>query len=169
MIRREKHTNRIMTEEELDGVIKTLAPSIEDQYKYSLTSIREVLDWLHIDNLSILEGLRKNPRILIEGGPGTGKTTMAKAYIKRHNGLKGLYLCWTGLLASKVHLDLDKERLDSCTVKTYNNYVKEITNSEFNIEDRYGEKTLRKTYARHFEISKGLIMTISLWMKPKTL
>ena len=144
VIRREKHTNRIMTEEELDGVIKTLAPSIEDQYKYSLTSIREVLDWLHIDNLSILEGLRKNPRILIEGGPGTGKTTMAKAYIKRHNGLKGLYLCWTGLLASKVHLDLDKERLDSCTVKTYNNYVKEITNSEFNIEDRYGEKNFEE-------------------------
>lgn len=66
------------------------------------------MDWLQIDNLSILEGLRKNPRILIEGGPGTGKTTMAKAFIKRHSGLKGLYLCWTGLLASKVRLDLDK-------------------------------------------------------------
>ena len=35
---------------------------------------------------------------------------MAKAFIKRHSGLKGLYLCWTGLLASKVRLDLDKER-----------------------------------------------------------
>ncbi len=150
VIRIEKHTNRIMTEEELDGVINTLASSIEDRYKYSLTSIREVLDWLHIDNLSILEGLRKNPRILIEGGPGTGKTTMAKAYIKRHNGLKGLYLCWTGLLASKVHLDLDKERLDSCTVKTYNNYVKEITNPEFNIEDRYGEKDFEE------DLCKGL-------------
>jgi len=144
VLRREKHSNRIMTEEELEDIINTLAPSIEDRYKYSLTSLREVLDWLHIDNLSILEGLRKNPRILIEGGPGTGKTTMAKAYIKRHNGLKGLYLCWTGLLASKVHLDLDKERLDSCTVKTYNNYVKEITNPEFNIEDRYGKKDFEK-------------------------
>lgn len=53
---------------------------------------------------------------------------MAKAFIKRHSGLKGLYLCWTGLLASKVRLDLDKERLSSCTVKTFNNYIKEITN-----------------------------------------
>lgn len=59
---------------------------------------------------------------------------MAKAFIKRHSGLKGLYLCWTGLLASKVRLDLDKERLSSCTVKTFNNYIKEITNIELNIK-----------------------------------
>lgn len=144
VIRKEKRSNRIMTEEELDNVVNSLAPSIEDRYKYSLTSLREVLDWLHIDNLSILEGLRKNSRILIEGGPGTGKTTMAKAFIKRHGGLKGLYLCWTGLLASKVRLDLDKERIDTCTVKTFNNYIKEITDPEFNIEERYGKPGFRK-------------------------
>lgn len=144
VIRKGKRTDRVMSEEELNDVINSLAPSIEDRYKYSLTSLREVLDWLHIDNLSILEGLRKNPRILIEGGPGTGKTTMAKAYIKRHSGLNGLYLCWTGLLASKVRLDLEKERLSSCTVKTFNNYIKEITNPEFNIEARYGNSEFRK-------------------------
>jgi len=144
VIRREKRSDRIMSEEELTDVINSLAPSIEDRYKYSLTSLREVLNWLHIDNLSILEGLRKNPRILIEGGPGTGKTTMAKAYIKRHSGLNGLYLCWTGLLASKVRLDLEKERLSSCTVKTFNNYIKEITDPEFNIEERYGKSEFRK-------------------------
>ena len=146
VIRKEKRSNRIMTEEELNRIINSLAPSIEDKYKYSLTSLREVLDWLHIDNLSILEGLRKNSRILIEGGPGTGKTTMAKAYIKRHCGLNGLYLCWTGLLASKVRLDLDKERLDTCVVKTFNNYIKEITDSEFNIEEKYSTQNFRKEF-----------------------
>ena len=144
VLRKGKRSDRIMSEEELEDVINSLAPSIEDRYKYSLTSLREVLNWLQIDNLNILEGLRKNPRILIEGGPGTGKTTMAKAYIKRHAGLKGLYLCWTGLLASKVRLDLEKERLDSCVVKTLNNYIKEITGSEFNIEVRYGKPDFRK-------------------------
>lgn len=148
VIRKEKRSNRIMTEEELNRIINSLAPSIEDKYKYSLTSLREVLDWLHIDNLSILEGLRKNSRILIEGGPGTGKTTMAKAYIKRHCGLNGLYLCWTGLLASKVRLDLDKERLDTCVVKTFNNYIKEITDSEFNIEEKYDTQNFRKEFQK---------------------
>ena len=143
VIRKDKRSDRIMTNEELNTVINSLAPSIEDKYKYSLTSLREVLDLLQIDNLSVLEGLRKNPRILIEGGPGTGKTTMAKAYIKRHNGLNGLYLCWTGLLASKMRLDLDKERLDSCIVKTFNTFIKEITDQEFDIEARYGKPDFR--------------------------
>lgn len=144
VLRKEKRSRRNMTDEELKSIVNALAPSIEDRYKYSLTSLREILDWLHIDNLSILEGLRKNSRILIEGGPGTGKTTMAKAYIKRHSGLKGLYLCWTGLLANKVRLDLNKERLDTCVVNTFNNYVKEITNYEFNIEKRYKTNDFEK-------------------------
>ena len=144
VIRKKKKNKRVLTDEELNAVVNSLAPSIEDRNKYSLTSLREVLEWLNIDNLSVLEGLRKNPRILIEGGPGTGKTTMAKAYIKRHGGLKGLYLCWTGLLASKVRLDLAKERLDTCVVKTFNNYIKEITNPSFSIEDSFGSISFRE-------------------------
>lgn len=144
VIRRNKCSPRILTNEELDVVVNSLAPSIEDSNKYSLTSLKEVLDWLHIDNLSTLEGLRKNPRLLIEGGPGTGKTTMAKAYIKRHSGLKGLYLCWTGLLASKVKLDLDKERINSCAVETFNNYVNKITNSVFDIQSRFRDVNFKE-------------------------
>ena len=35
---------------------------------------------------------------MIEGPPGSGKTTIAKAYIDRQVGKKGIYLCWNNLL-----------------------------------------------------------------------
>lgn len=156
VLRKRKKSNRILTAIELESVVNSLAPTIEDNNKYSLTSLKEVLDWLHIDNLSVLEGLRKNPRLMIEGGPGTGKTTMAKAFIKRHRGLNGIYLCWTGLLASKVKLDLDKERLDCCIVKTYNNFIKDITNQTFSIEERSGETTFRDDLQKALTQAKDL-------------
>lgn len=146
-----KHANRILTTEELNAIIESLAPSFENPNKYSLTSLSEVLNWLHIDNLDTLRGLEKNPRILIEGGPGTGKTTMAKAYIKRHPGLKGLYLCWTGLLASKIQLDLNKEQLLNCDVKTYNSYIKEITENSIDVDKRYRTSCFRD------ELEKALL------------
>lgn len=59
VIRKNKRSKRIISKTELQSIVNSLAPSIEDRYKYSLTSLREVLDWLQIDNLSILEGLRK--------------------------------------------------------------------------------------------------------------
>lgn len=65
---------------------------------------------------------------------------------------KGLYLCWTGLLASKVRLDLDKERLSSCTVKTFNNYIKEITNIELNIKSDNSQYDVYKLLSK--ELSK---------------
>ena len=43
----------------------------------------------------------------------------------------------------KMRLDLDKERLDSCDVKTFNTFIKEITNLEFDIENRYGKPDFR--------------------------
>ncbi len=113
----------ILTEKELDEVVQVLSPTLIDKSRYAQSTLSEVLNWLHIQNLDILESLERNKRILIEGGPGTGKTTMAKAFIKKHKGLKGLYLCQNILLYAKIREELVQADLYNCDVYTLNRYL----------------------------------------------
>lgn len=125
-----QHYVHILNKDELEEIVDVLSPTIEDKSRYSQSSLTEVLNWLHIENLDILEGLSRNKRIIIEGGPGTGKTTMAKAFIKKHNGLKGLYLCQNILLHARVKEDLVQEDLYNCEVNTFGRFLSTISPSE---------------------------------------
>jgi hypothetical protein len=98
-----------LTAKEIDAVRKVLSPTIEDRNKYAKV---DTLTWLGIQNIEILEGLYKNPRIMLEGPPGSGKTTMAKAFIDKQFGKKGIYLCWNNMLMS-YNKHLFKDRLNS--------------------------------------------------------
>ena len=113
----------ILSNEELKSIVEILSPTIEDKSHYSKSSLNEVLEWLKIENLDILEALSRNKRIIIEGGPGTGKTTMAKAFIKQNKGLKGLYLCHNVLLQAKVKEELIQEDLYNCEVITFGRFL----------------------------------------------
>lgn len=92
-----KHFRHYQTlgNKEIESIKKILSPIISDKNKFQFI---DTLKWLNIDNIEILDSLYKNQRIMIEGPPGSGKTTIAKAYIDRQKGKKGIYLCWNNLL-----------------------------------------------------------------------
>ena len=78
-----------------------LVPSL----KTSLERNEEEMLRLAPQQFSILDSLSKNPRVVIEGGAGTGKTLLAMECARRHaeQGRRVLFVCFNRLLAD--HLD----------------------------------------------------------------
>jgi hypothetical protein len=95
---------------ELSSIKKVLSPIIGDRNKLNTIN---TLEWLGIQNIEILDGLYKNPRIIIEGPPGSGKTTIAKAFIDKQHNKKGIYLCWNKLLMYHTKSILNERQISS--------------------------------------------------------
>lgn len=99
-----------VTPKEYVAIKKILSPIIGD--RNHLNTIN-TLEWLGIQNIEILDGLYKNPRIMIEGPPGCGKTTIAKAFIDKQQNKNGIFLCWNNLLMHYTKSLLNERRLSS--------------------------------------------------------
>jgi len=108
----------------INEVRRVLSPIVHDLNQYYNPDTTE---WLNISNLDILESLGKNDRIMIHGCPGTGKTTLAKAFIDRQLTKRGLYLCWNNLLMHKMRHDLQlRGVLKTCEVNTFSRFLLDL-------------------------------------------
>lgn len=121
------------TTREMEQIKDKFAPTISVSGSYTETSLQEILDWLKADNIDTLESLSKNNRLFIEGGPGTGKTTIAKAFIQKYSYQKGLYLCWNQLLAAKIKHVLKEKGLNNCDVERLESFLIKISDGKLGI------------------------------------
>lgn len=111
--------------QDVEIAIQSLLFNFADRSRnvYSERGMEAILQRLKIDNLSTFNSLQKNERLFIEGGPGTGKTTIARAYIEKYHTLRGLYLCWNKLLKAKIKSELWQAGLPNCNVEQFASFV----------------------------------------------
>lgn len=103
-----------------------LSPTIKSSSNFQT---KTTLEWLAISNTEILEGLYKNQRIMIDGPAGSGKTTIAKAFIDNQLSKRGLYLCWNNLLMHYMKAILSQRGIADIEVITLSRFIVRLNSS----------------------------------------
>ena len=68
-----------------------------------------------IFNLQMLDGLRENRRLMVQGPAGSGKSTFAKKLAVEkalHEKKRVLYLCWNELLSKQIESEFNQSQID---------------------------------------------------------
>ena len=100
--------------------IKRVCDALEPEYNPSVQKSLVKLNLAEADRrtsegLTILSGLNENRRLIIQGPPGSGKSTYALDIITRlcrNEGLTGLYICWNELLLEEMKSRLADPAVD---------------------------------------------------------
>ncbi len=96
-----------LDKEELKSICNALEPEFNpDTYRSALKLNLSESDRRLREGVSILRGLNENRRLIVQGPPGSGKSTYALDIIMRlckNEGLKGLYICWNELLLAEMN------------------------------------------------------------------
>lgn len=112
MVIHKKHYGRL-NEDQIQKTIRIFSPT---SIPTNLNFYSSILEWLSVENLDLYECIRSNRRIMVEGGPGSGKTTFALAFINERREKKGLFICWNRLLKAKIKKKLYYRDLHNCKV-----------------------------------------------------
>ena len=106
-----KSVKRYANWDELDEsymkrICDSLEPEFNPSWQKSVLHLNiEESDRRINQGLEILRGLNDNQRLIVQGPPGSGKSTYAFDIIMRlcrQEGKKGLYICWNELLAAEM-------------------------------------------------------------------
>lgn len=105
-----------LEEEDMQEICSTLEPEYDPAMGRSLLRLNlEEADRRKNEGITILKGLDENKRLMVQGPPGSGKSTYATSIISRlccKEGKTGLYLCWNELLGAEMKARISDPELD---------------------------------------------------------
>ncbi|HLP73889.1 MAG TPA: NERD domain-containing protein [Bacteroidales bacterium] len=118
---REKGASRYIQWEELEEVkMERICSALEPEFNPDLCRSLLKLNLVESDRrknegLSLLSGLDENRRLVVQGPPGSGKSSYALSIISRlcrKDGKTGLYLCWNELLGAEMKARISDPALE---------------------------------------------------------
>ncbi len=106
-----------------EDLLETIAKKMNiNRQEEDLFETPNTAEWLGVNNTAVLQALSCNPRIMIKGKAGTGKTTLAYTYADQNRDLKGLFVC-SSLFLQTAAQNKFNEREINIKVINYNEFV----------------------------------------------